>query len=205
MEIKRRGMWPIEVIKAGCDRFFSENERYPTSHDFDLTEYLPSAVTITKRYGSFAEFRKVVGQDIKDYTKGHARSSIVRALNQRAIEDENLVYEKLKSIYGEMHVHREKEYAFRNRVDFYIYFKDGFFAIDTFYPKHARALPNVFNIKEKKYVNFPGDIYLVVMNKDIDNELISSFLGRRKKVTPPHIKLISFSDLDGVLKSYVPV
>ncbi|MBT4917006.1 hypothetical protein HN709_00280 [Candidatus Peregrinibacteria bacterium] len=205
MQNKIKGMWPFELIKEGCDKFYNENDRYPTSHDFDLTEYLPSSVTIRKRFGSFAKFRKLLGQDIKDYTKGPARSNIVRALSERAIEDENLAYEKLRSIYGEMHVHREKEYAFRNRVDFYIYFRDGFFAIDTFYPKHARALPNIFNIKEKKYINFPGVIYLVVMNKDIEKEVITKFLGRRKKETPSHIKLVLFSDLDEILKGYAPI
>ncbi len=187
----QREKWNRQNIIQAANRFFSENSRYPTSHDFNLTSYLPTPPTINKIFGSLANFRKQMGQEIMDYTKGDARGKIVRSLNERGKIDEMLIYDKLKERFGEIYVHTEKEFDFRNRVDFYVYHKVGFFGVDTFHPAHKRSMANVYNIKEKKYIKFKNTIYLVVTNDEILQQEIDNFLSKRKNITYENIRLIS--------------
>lgn len=183
--------WTETKIREAVNLFFSKNERFPTQHDFQFNDYLPDPHTIRRLYGGLPAFRKKLGYNIVNYSKGEERSGIVRSLNERGKTHEREVYSHLVQQFGEICVHTEKEFSFRNRVDFYIYHKQGIFGADTFFPKHRSALVNIYNLKEKKYRNFNGIVYLVSMNPVLSQPVLDDYLKNKKHKNAAHIKLLS--------------
>lgn len=189
---RRKFLWNDDTIMQAMNRFYSENGKYPTSHEFQFTDYLPDPKTIVKLYGGLPAFRKKFDLGVEDYTKGEARSSIARDLNDRAKSHEDEIQDFLVERFGEICVHKEREFSYRNRVDFQVYHAEGIFGVDTFYPKHRPALVNIFNLKYIKYKNYSiGPIYLVCMNDDLTQELLNEYVLCRKSLTEGNIKLVN--------------
>lgn len=184
--------WDDSRIKEVLDRFYEENQRYPTAHDFQFTEYLPDPDTVRRLYGGVGYLRRKFGLEIEDYTRGPVRSELNRKLNDRAKLHEEEIQKILIEQFGEICVHKEREFAYRSRVDFQIYHTNGIFGVDTFYPKNRMGMINIYNIKFPKYKKFTaGPIYLVCMNPELDQIILDEYLKGRKNATEDKIKLVS--------------
>ena len=189
---KRKFRWSDETVLEAIDRFRALNGTEPTSHDFQFTDYLPDPQTIRRLYGGLPLFRKKFGFDVEDYTKGTARSEISRNLNDRGKSHEDSIQALLISHFGEICVHKEKEFSYRNRVDFQVYHENGVFGVDTFYPYNRATLVNIFNLKHAKYKNFErGPVYLVCMNSELSQKDLDSYIEKRKDPTAPNVYLLS--------------
>lgn len=191
------------TIMNAVERFREEFGRDPTSHDFQYTDYLPDPETIRRLYGGLPLFRKKFAFDVEDYTKGKVRSDLNRSLNDRAKVDEEKILDFLVAHFGEICVHKEREFAYRNRVDFQVYYEGGIFGVDTFFPKNRAALVNIFNLKYTKYIHFlVGPIYLVCMNPHLTQVILDDYVLSRKNNTISNIRLMSEVSFLEEIKKY---
>ena len=191
--------WTIEKIKDGFEMFFKEHGYYPTSNEIDDYEKLPSARQIQRVYGGLPALRKKLelgGQD--DYTKGEHSSKRSIMVGNRAHKIEKEVYDYLVGLFGKPFVHRE--YFFtddrRNRTDFFVYYKDGNFSVDVFYPKDVRCLSGCLNSKLKNYrgsmqIKYP--VIFLMMNSDISDETLEKILERKKNKLNSYQNLMSLA------------
>lgn len=107
--------------------------------------------------------------------------------------------------FGEVCVHKEREFAYRNRVDFQVYHADGVFGVDTFFPKSRIALINIFNLKYPKYKNYLiGPVFLVCMNTDLNQEILNSYLANKKLSVGENIQLLTETNFLSKLQSFKP-
>lgn len=157
--------------------FHSRNKRYPTATEFTHENLLPTARTIQRNYGGIPQFRKDMGLDITDYTKGEVRSKRAKKINNQAAVYENELFNRLYKKY-----HRPTEgvsvvrepiistydpdngiYGYR-RADVAINtFKESncaTFYVDFFFASDPYSLYGCVNIKKKK-------IQKILKNEDI--------------------------------------
>ena len=198
MRIQRLGKqkgWSFEDLKKGFAQFYKIHKRYPTSHEIDEFQYLPSARSIQRRFGGLVELRKSLelkGSD--DFRTGTHSSQRAKKIGERAHRLEKKVYDYLVNVFGVEFVHRE--YFFtddkRTRTDFFIYSKNGNFAVDVFYPDNKRNLIGCLNSKMRTYSSEAMLQYPVIflqMNDDISQDEIHSVLERKKN------KLLKYQNL----------
>lgn len=191
---KQKG-WSFEDLKKGFEQFYKINRRYPTSHEVDEFEFLPSARSIQRRFGGLVELRKSLelkGSD--DFRTGTHSSQRAKKIAQRAHRLEKEVYDYLIGVFGIEFVHRE--YFFtddrRTRTDFFIYNKSGNFSVDVFYPSNRHNLLGCLNSKMGTYSSEPMLQYPVIflqMNDDISQDEIHDILKKKKN------KLLKYQNL----------
>jgi hypothetical protein len=198
---KKKTKWTIENIREGFKRFYDEHGRYPTSIEIDNYAMLPSSRQIQRVYGGLPALRKqleIGGPD--DYTKGEYSSQRSAMIGNRAHKIENDVYNYLVGLFGKPFVHRE--YFFtddrRTRTDFFIYYKDGNFSIDVFFPKDVRCLSGCLNSKLKNYgrgtkIQYP--VIFLMMNDEISDGTLELIIARKKNKLSSNQKLMSFNQL----------
>ena len=203
--------WTIEKIKAGFEKFYAENKRYPTSAEIDAYHALPSSRQIQRRFGGLPAIRthlKLKGPE--DFTKGTYSSDRARTIAKRAHKVENEVYEYLISIFGKPFVHREFFFSDdkRCRTDFYIYYKDGNFLVDVFYPKDKSSFINCLNNKMRVYGNsatFEHPIIFLMMNENIGEETIRKILENKKNKVLKHQRVMTYGQFKEYCKGRVRV
>ena len=178
--------WTIEKIKEGFEKFYKAHGSYPTSHEVDDFTFLPSSRQIQRRFGGLPELRKIL--DLKgpmDFTKGEHSSERASKINARAHKIEQKVYEYLVNQFGVESVHRE--YFFiddrRTRTDFFVYYKEGNFSIDAFYPANIKNLIGCLNSKIRAYkseIMMEYPVIFLMMNENIDEEEIERVIKNKK-------------------------
>ncbi len=198
---KKKIKWTIENIKEGFKMFYEEHGHYPTSIEIDNYPKLPSSRQIQRVYGGLPALRKQLGLGgPEDYTKGEYSSQRSAMIGNRAHKIEKEVYNYLVGLFGKPFVHRE--YFFtddrRTRTDFFIYYKDGNFSVDVFFPKDVRCLSGCLNSKLKNYrqsaqLKYP--VIFLMMNDDISDETLELIISRKKNKLNSNQTLMSFKQL----------
>lgn len=179
--------WTEVEISLGLEHFYTENKRYPTSGEIDTYPYLPSARSIQRRFGGLVSLRIKLGlKGPTDFTEGEYSSKRARSIGERAMKLKKRVHRFLVESFGEVNVHRE--YLFtddrRTRVDFFIYNKEGNFSVDIFYPKDRHSMVICINSKLRTYskdLMLQHPVIFVMMNDEISEDDIQSFLNNKKK------------------------
>jgi len=187
--------WNLEIIKAGIERFVTEEAKIPTAVDFDSVDYLPSARQIQRAYGGMAGLRKTLGYEDLDFTKGDLRKEIaLKAFTDGLVAEEE--FERiLISKFGEPFVHTQKRYAegTKNRYDFFVYAQNTYFGVDVFTTTRKKYIgPNIRH-KIHRYKSVPNvPVYFVVMGSEFSNDDIQEVI----RATPmlhqyPSMKLMN--------------
>lgn len=207
--MKNNKFWTIEKVKDGFENFFKINGRYPTAHDIDDFEHLPSSRQIQRRFGGLVELRKILKLEINHYGKGISRSVLTSSANLLGKKCEQIVLELLKEVFDEKFIHIEKpvEGNYKNRFDFYVYTKPENFAIDAFGSNDARDLINNFNIKKAKYLmsnNIKESLYFVYIGDNIDRKKLNVWYEKRRDKLPRNWKLLDLNELRAEIGRYVP-
>ena len=208
---KKEIKWTLEKVSEGFRRFYEEHDRYPTAHDVDDFEYLPSSRQIQRSFGGLVSLRNQLGLTVENYTKGKERSITSSDINKKGKSYELLTYELLRNNFEDVFIHIERPVNIssnmnsKDRFDFYVYARPNNFAVDVFGTEDIRNFINIMNIKENKYKKSLGEgerLYFVYFsNIDLKNK-INKWLSRRKKRMPTSWKILSFHELKGVIKKY---
>ena len=196
-----RKVWTPEKIKEGFDIFIDAQGRLPKASEIDNLEYLPSSRYIQKRFGGLEFLRKELGYTDTHFGKGNFRSKIATESGTRSRQLELDLKLQLQTYFGKTHVHREKIFFGRRRVDFYIDTPNSNFGIDIFYAETMRTLQSSVNIKMKKYQYFIEPLYLTVANPAIKQRDLDSYIQNKKNPLPKNIELISITTLHKKLKN----
>lgn len=186
--------WRLEDLKEGIDRFYQENNRFPTVNDLDNIDYLPSARWIQYKFGGMIQVRKNLGYKDSHLGIGEYRTKIALLVNKNGLDFEHQVENILVSKFGEPFVHVQKRVGRdRDRVDFYVYSASGNFGVDvTNVSGHFRNVQTNINIKITKYKNLNLKLYIVV-NGDYSQDKINSWLLRKIKKLPLKWKVLTKS------------
>lgn len=165
--------WNLESIRAGIERFTSENAKVPTAVDFDSVDYLPSARQVQRSYGGMAGLRKTLGYEDLDFTKGNLRKEIALKAFTDGLAAEEVFEKILIAKFGEPFVHTQKRYAegTKNRYDFFIHAQNTYFGIDVFTTARKKYIgPNIRHKihRYKSVAEVP--VYFVVMGTEFSND-----------------------------------
>jgi hypothetical protein len=185
--------WTLEEIRKGILYFFKIHSRYPTAHDFDQFEFLPSARTIQRAFGGLEKIRNELNiGDVKNFTKGEYRSNIAKKTHSKAMLYEEEFYNFLISRLDEIKVHEHKIIRPGNICcDFFIYRKhtsEGGIVIDIFYAQDILSLGSVIRIKGKRYLNLPFKVFFVLVgNKDIKQNDIDNLILNKQNALSENI------------------
>jgi len=187
--------WTEEEILAGLSHFYKKHKRYPTAVEIDDYPYLPSARSIQRSYGGLVALRKkLLPNEVSDYTTGEYRKNIARKADARAKAYEEEFYYYLTKYFKEVSIHEHKVIRPGNvNSDFYIYLNDNIgIVIDLFYAQDLRTLLKIVNIMLKRYALVKQDTYLIVVgNINITNVSIRKSLYNRINPLPPNIKVVT--------------
>ena len=194
----RQADWTLDDLKNGFEEYYKLHKHFPTAHQVDAFEFLPSSRQIQRKFGGLVQLRKDLGlEGVLDYTKGEYSSERAIKINKRAHKVEEEVYKYLVGIFGIEFVHRE--YFFtddrRTRTDFFIYCKDGDFSVDVFYPDNKKNLIGCLNNKMRTYctklmLSYP--VIFLQMNDEITSEEIEDILKRKKNKLLKYQQMMNF-------------
>lgn len=201
--------WTIAKIKDGFDKFFNENNRYPTANEIDDFAYLPSSRQIQRAWGGLVQLRKSLGLPIENYCAGETRSKTAAEINKRGKDFEILVRNYLWEKFSEpfVHIERPLSNSSKDRFDFYVYAKPKNFAIDVFATSDIRILIKIMNIKEKKYRKtniLRGDeyLYFIYFSENNLSDAINKWVNRRKGDLPSNWKILDFENFKNEITAY---
>lgn len=197
----------FNTIKKGFQRFYRENNHYPTVFDIDSCPYLPSSRQIQRVWpGGVKEVRKLLGLEITDFTTGESRSRTSKDVGTRGRAMEVLVQKLLVERFGEVFVHEQKPFGdYSGRFDFVVYAKNIKFAVDVFYAVDKASFTGCLNNKINTYRGNLFPVYLLQINdKLFDHFDISAFISRKKNSLPTHLKVLSLKDFSSVINSMEP-
>lgn len=189
--------WNENKIIDGFKRFEKENGRFPTAVEVDECNYLPAARSIQRRFDGLMSLRKKFNLGQENYTTGEYRSKVAVEFNDLSRKLENQFGEILISKFGEEFVHREKPVGKSSKIryDFYVYTRNGKFAVDVFMANGIRNLVGCLNVKLRKYNNAEqverDNIYLVSLNSDISQQKIDALMENKKNKFPKNIKVLN--------------
>lgn len=177
-------MWNLENIKIAIERYKTENGRYPSTLDFDKTEYLPTSRLIQRNFGGIVKLRQDLQLETPaNYTKGAHRSEIAKNTFASGAKYEDTFYNYLIGIVPEIRVHEHKILR-PGRVccDFYIYNTSGQgIAIDIFFAKDMFSVARIVGIKQKRYVNLAFKTLFILVGNDQITQIELDRLAKNKK------------------------
>lgn len=198
-------IWTIDQIRTAVESFNQKAGKYPSTLDFDKTDFLPTSRFIQRNYGGVVKLRALLGISISDYTKGEYRSGIAKVGIQRSNEYEDRFYSYLLSKIPEVRVHEHKILRpGRICCDFYIYTssKEGI-AVDLFYAQDLYSLSRIITIKVKRYSKLKiGVFFVLIENSDISQETIDKMISNKKILLPKNIKVLTEKHFERVVDKY---
>lgn len=187
--------WTDERLADNFLRFQKENGHFPSAHEVDHCPYLPASRSIQRRFGGLIRFRGKYNLGEVDLSRGEYRSVVVKNLNVISKDNENLFYKKLKKIFADVCIHREKPISdnYKMRYDFYIYVKPNNFGIDVFYPNGPKNLMGCINIKQSKLTNLKSKelLYIVCLNHQIARVQIDDLIKNKKNQLQSNVIVLS--------------
>jgi len=188
----RYKLWKLEDLKKGIDRFYKENKRYPTVSDLDSIDYLPSSRWIQVKFGGMIKVRKDLGYKDVHLGVGQYRSKIANQVNRAGLKFEHQIEKILIDKFGEPFVHIQKRIGLgRNRLDFYVYHKNGNFGVDvTVASGHFRNVQTNLNIKIAKYKDLNLPIFFVVSG-DYNQAQFDQWIIKRLSFFPNRCRIFT--------------
>jgi hypothetical protein len=187
--------WTKQEILAGLNFFYQQKGRYPTANEIDQFEYLPSSRSIQRTHGGLVSLRKeLIPNAISDYTAGEYRKAKAQEADKRAKKYEEEFYDALSTHFRPIAIHEHKIIRPGNIAsDFFIYLTElEGIVIDLFYAQDMRSLINIVNIKLKRYINLPYDVYFVLVGNPqiLEKELVLR-MANRSIPLPMNIKVVT--------------
>lgn len=194
-KVGNQSPWTDGELLAGFSRYFELYGKYPSAHEVDTFEYLPSSRSIQRSYGGLQQLRKrLIPDGIENYTKGEYRKAVASQTFATGRALEALFYGYLTTIFKEVAIHEHKLIRPGDvSCDFYIYTSEHEGVItDVFYADNIINLVNIINIKLKRYVLVDEETYLIVVgNESIDQKMVDSKTYNRQKPLPSHIHVVT--------------
>lgn len=207
--------WSLDNIIEGFKKFYKDNERYPIhDSDFKSVNYLPNLKTIQRKFGGIIKIRSLLGLSEIDFSKGQERSNIAKKIGERGFVAEEMIYSKLKNIFGEAFVHYQSRvnirgYGYSVNVDFIIFHAKGKVAIDVFFPESSsRDFSNNTSAKLRTYKNFPFKVVLCVANTFFKTSDIVAYLENkkiRKTSMNENIQILNLEEFYEYIKTLFPL
>ncbi len=191
---RAKRLWTEEELRAGFLHFFKLYSHYPTAHEIDDFEFLPSSRSIQRSFGGLKETRRKLGLPVEDYTKGEYRADKAREGDARARVSEEEFFLFLTKHFEEIAVHEQKVIRPGNvRSDFFIFMnKEEGVVIDVFYANRLKYVSTIVSIKLKTYARLSQPVYFVLVGNDsIAQEEISKLLAGRTTPLPSNIRVVS--------------
>ena len=187
--------WTEDEILAGLQHFYVLYNRYPTAHEIDDFEFLPTSRSIQRNFGGLVALRKKLTPDsVVDHTAGDYRRNKAKEADLRAKSYEEEFYKFLTDNFFEIAIHEHR--IIRPGAvasDFFVYLTevDGII-IDLFYAQDIRSLVNIVNIKLKRYAPLPYCTYFVLVgNAEISDDAIIQKMANRTSPLPAHIQVLT--------------
>jgi len=193
----KKEKWTKEKIKKGFESFYKKHGHYPTATEVDQYVELPSSRQIQRNFGGLPAIRKELGLGGPlDFTKGEHSSKRSLMIGKRSHKVEKEVYTYLMKIYGEPFVHREFFFNDdrRTRTDFYVYYAQGTFSVDVFFPNSLKNMNLCLNSKLVSYkgLNIKYPVIFLVMNDLILPEQIEKLMKNKKNKLMQNQTVLTF-------------
>lgn len=200
--------WTLPLIQEGMSRFFSECSRYPTAHEIDRYQHLPSSRQLQRKFGGLEAIRLKLKIDIPNFTKGEERRKIAIHVNERALHLEKKLKGELCTLLTHRNVHSQFPLCddARTRADFGLFTKDAVYSVDVFYAKDKHSFLGCLRHKLNKY-NLVQEFYsaiFVQMNPDTTQDEIDVIVSRMKKPLPSFIRVMSLDSFHKWLHTIEP-
>lgn len=202
----------IEDLRTRFEEFKKQHGHYPNGSEITKSPIFPINVkTIDRNFGGLKNLRKLLGLEITDQRKGKIRSATLIKIIEKNYHDSCAVHSLLVSLYGMPFVHQESPCAIgsKTRTDFRVFYEnDQTFSVDIFNAKDKESLIGCVNWKIKKYEKLENRIekvYLVSMNKDLNNDLLQNYIRNRKTPPPSNIEIVSLDKFTEILATYKPI
>lgn len=194
-KVGNQSPWSDNELLAGFTYFYEQYGRYPSSHEIDAFDYLPSSRSIQRSYGGLQQLRRrLIPDGIDNFTRGEYRKNIASKTFATGRALEALFYGYLTTIFKEIAIHEHKLIRPGNvSCDFYIYLNENSGIVtDIFYADSIINLVNIVNIKVKRYILVQEETYLIVVgNQQIEQAAIDRKISNRQEPLPSHIKIVS--------------
>lgn len=187
-------------LKKGFLRFYNEYGNYPSALQIDKYPYLPSSRTIQRSWGGLETFRKAIGLEITNYSKGKIRSEKSAFIGIRGFSEENKLEIILQKHFGEVFVHSQKRIG-PVRADFFIYTPKGNFAVDIFCFEDKNCFNSDINIKLKTYKNYPYPVIYLPVNQLYTSKDINNWITNKKNIIPNNQKVFHYDDFLNWIKT----
>jgi len=202
--------WTLEKVKSGLEKFYKENNRYPTATEVNEFPSLPSSRQIERRFGGLVKLRKTLKLSGPwDFTKGAYSSLRAKTINTRAHEKEKIIYGYLTKRFGVPFVHRE--YFFtddrRARTDFFVHCQNGNFSVDVFCPKDKHNLINCINSKMKTYgdkLTLQYPVIFLMVNENISEGEIADLVANKKNKLRSYQEVMTLNQLKRFCEEKIP-
>ncbi len=187
--------WTETQIKTGFLKFYSMNQRFPTAHEIDTFEFLPSSRSLQRSYGGLVNIRtRLFPEEIANFTSGEYRQKIASDTFKRSQAYEEAFHKKLCTYLEEISVHEHKIVRPGNVTsDFFIYLKpDAGICVDLFYAKDIFSVAGVINIKIKRYKKLECPVLFVLLHDgSLDQTKITQLVANRTNPVPAHIRIVT--------------
>lgn len=198
-------LWKLEDLKAGIDRFYQENDRFPTVSDLDNIDYLPSSRWIQYKFGGMIQVRKDLGYQDSHLGAGEYRTQIALQVNKNGLDFEHEIERTLVGKFGEPFVHVQKRVGSdRDRIDFYVYANENFGVDVTNVTGHFRNVQTNINVKITKYKNLDLRLFIVV-NSDFTQDRIDGWLLKKVKPLPINWKILTKRGFVSEINKFKPL
>lgn len=201
----KKAIWTEEKLREGFVRFYNTHNRYPTAHEVDDFEFLPSSRQIQRTFGGLVKLREKLGLPQTNLTTGQHSRNRARKINSRAHKIKQEVYDILKKQFGVEDVHHEHFFTDdrRTRTDFFVFTKTDTFSVDVFYPSNKANLIGCLNSKMRLYKQKSNnyEVFFLMMNKEITQEEIEKMLINKKNKLHPYQKVITIENFRNFIKT----
>lgn len=189
-------MWTLPKIKDGLEKFFKENNHYPTAYEIDSCPYLPSARSIQRGFGGLEKVREELGLKVTHYGKGATRSKKAYDVGIRGKNIENEVEPVLVSKFGEIFVHTQKRIN-NISADFFVYNPDENFGVDVFCFENTKDFSNIINHKQKIYSDYAFRIILLAIGEkeEFPQTQIDKLVNNKKILLSDKFMVMNLSSL----------
>lgn len=81
--VVQKKRWTDDELLAGFQNYYESYGHYPSAHEIDAYDYLPSSRSIQRSYGGLPKLRKrLLPAAEHDYTRGPKRSAKAKHMSQ---------------------------------------------------------------------------------------------------------------------------
>lgn len=198
----------IEEIKEQWLTFHGVHGRYPTAQEIKDDVRMFSTKTIERRFGGLMKLREKLGLKVLNYSSGETRSLSAGKSIAKVYNDEMVLQQFLCEKFGNRPnvCHQEPYIEFNGHIisDFGVYHSKGHFFVDIFSPKDIHSLKGCINHKFKKIknVDIVDDIFYVVENDHMEQDVIDVVVSNRINKLSKNIKVLTLENFKRECQKY---